>query len=302
MLPNVIYSILNLADNVKVYTQQSFNNVEHFTYQSVEIIQGFTRQALDDCRDTCYTHFAGQENIAREKKIRQLQTTVENVEANLDVFFHQVSIDSNECLDKLDKLDTELDDIKINTFGSTNQQNALVAHQTSFNILSMALNKLYSSNQDMLVQLSDCQETIENEETAMFSKGLYRITPGTISLPLLNFILKSTIPTAVHFDATNFLAESIVFSITCISAALQVSYQIYLGNKALNDLKYFSDVLEKFKSGSVDILHLLGKACRLIDTEEELKQNIKSEAKTTVQNKIKSILKEACAMADAYKK
>lgn len=302
MLPNVIYNILDLVDDVIVYTQQRFHNAEHFTNQSVEIIQELTRQALDDCKKTCYTHFAGHENIAREKKIGQLQIAVESVKTNFGDFCQQVSTDSNECVDSLDNLAKELDEIRINTRCSTSLQNALAVHQTSFDILSVALNTLSSSNQDILNQVSNCQETIKNEKTTMFSKGLYRITPGTIRLPLLHFVLKKTTSIAVYLDKVPFLVASMIASITCISATLQIFYQIYLGNKASNDLKHLSDVLEEFKGGSTDILHLLGKACRLIYTKEELKQNIKSETKTAVENKIKSILKEACVVADAYKK
>lgn len=302
MLPNVIYNILDLVDDVIVYTQQRFHNAEHFTNQSVEVIQEFTRQALDDCKKTCYTHFAGHENIAREKKIGQLQIAVESIKTNFGDFCQQVSTDSNECVDSLDNLAKELDEIRINTRCSTSLQNALAVHQTSFDILSVALNTLSSSNQDILNQVSNCQETIKNEKTTMFSKGLYRITPGTIRLPLLHFILKKTTSIAVYLDKVPFLVASMIASITCISATLQIFYQIYLGNKASNDLKHLSDVLEEFKCGSTDILHLLGKACRLIYTKEELKQNIKSETKTAVENKIKSILKEACVVADAYKK
>lgn len=291
MLSDVIYNILDLVDNAIVYTQQRFHSAENFTSQYVETIQEFTRQALDDCKKTCYTHFTGHENITRERKIEQLKTTVEDVKANLDGFFQKVSTDSSECVGDLDNLVKELDDIRINTRGSTNRQNVLVAHQTSFDILSVALDTLSSSNQDILNQISDCQETIKNEKTAILSNGSYQITPVAIRLPLLHFFLKKTTSLA-----------STIASITCISTVLQIFYQIYLGDKVLNNLKHLSDILETFKGESIDILHLLGKACRLIYTEEKLKQNIKSETKTATENKIKSILKETCAMANAYKK
>ncbi|KAL9554535.1 hypothetical protein MBANPS3_002785, partial [Mucor bainieri] len=234
-------------------------------------------------------------NIAREKIYKHFRKTFDIVRSDYHHFLQHLITASKLCLDRMQRYDEEI--TEINERDASQRQQALESHETLFDILSEFLDDTREMNQYIMDLIVDFQDRFARGRKRISSQGLLEALIDAL-LVLLAGPLMSNLLLFRLFPWLALIPMPIIAigtGISTVYTAAHFFYRIYLDHTVTSQMQHLEQELQDISTEIIDIMNLLGEIDRLVYTQEEILES--SEAKSTVENRLKYLLNEICLIA-----
>lgn len=243
------------------------------------------KNVANKCKQFLHEHFAGQENIENEKTHKHLKKTFGMVKAEYQHLLQQLATAAETCLNKMQRLPN-----------ADEEQQA--SHVTAFDILSEFLEETMERARNTMDQINGFQAFFTDEKSKMLNQDYTQFFFESLLMLILGNLLSSSFSSLVMIP-TPIGAISIAIGIAY--NLMQVTHPIYSSERTRSNMQHLEEDLQGIFSKMNDMMNILDEVNSLVHNQNELlQQQESSEAKSTLENRIKYLLNELSLLEASY--